>query len=88
MLEYHALYRTQDKCERNTVPKLPLPPVLPQPLLLPEKQKSRSRMNLGSMLVSEPRERTTLKADQRISKCLLSVPSYPTLVLLEEVAEL
>lgn len=35
----------------------------------------------------EPRERATLKADQRISRCLLSVPSYPTLVLLEEEAE-
>lgn len=36
------------------------------------------------MPVLEPKER----ADQRISRCLLSVPSSPTLVLLEEGAEL
>lgn len=39
------------------------------------------------MPVLEPRERAIAKADRRISRCLLSVPSYPTLVLLEEVAE-
>ena len=65
----------------------PLASCAPLPLLLPEKQKSRRR-NFRSLPVLEPRERATLKVDQRISRRLLSVPSCPALVLLEEVAEL
>lgn len=87
MLEWPALYRTLGKCKRNTVPELLLPLVLPHPFSYLKNQKSRSRRNLGSMPVLEPRERAIVKADRRISRCLLSVPSYPTLVLLEEVAE-
>lgn len=54
---------------------------------LPGKEKSRSRRDHNSVLVLEPRERAVLKADQSNSSYLLSVPSYPTLALLEEMTE-
>lgn len=59
------------------------PLVPPHPSYLKREEQNRGESQPRASL--EPRERAMLKADQRISRCCLSVPSYPAPVLLEEV---
>lgn len=53
--------------------------------LLPENRRAESGGISAPCLSGPQRKDNVLKADQRISRCRLSVPSYPTPVLLEEV---